>query len=54
MLAQESPAPSSYEKLGREVLAELESHGVSAGNVVRVVDHDVRFGVSDDEGGGDA
>jgi multimeric flavodoxin WrbA len=48
-----SPAPSSSEKLGREVLAGLAEHGVS-GDVVRVVDHDVRFGVTADEGDGDA
>lgn len=47
-----SPAPSSSEKLGREVLAALEEHGGS-GEVVRVVDHQVRFGVSTDEGDGD-
>ncbi|MEN8674032.1 NAD(P)H-dependent oxidoreductase [Nocardioides sp.] len=49
-----SPAASSSEKLGREVLAELEKHGVISSDVVRVVDHDVRFGVTDDEGAGDA
>lgn len=48
-----SPAPSSSEKLAREVLAELERHGVS-GDVVRVVDHDVRPGVEKDMGDGDA
>jgi multimeric flavodoxin WrbA len=48
-----SPAPSSSEKIGRELLAALGEHGVN-GTVVRVVDHDVRFGVSTDEGGGDA
>ncbi|GAA5144125.1 NAD(P)H-dependent oxidoreductase [Nocardioides marinquilinus] len=48
-----SPAPSSSEKLGREVLAGLAEHGVR-GDVVRIVDHDVRFGVSADEGDGDA
>lgn len=47
-----SPAPSSSEKLGREVLAALEEHG-GTGEVVRVVDHRVRFGVSTDEGDGD-
>ena len=47
-----SPADSSSDLLGRQVLAELESLGVS-GEVVRVVDHDVRFGVSTDEGDGD-
>ncbi|MEO3770406.1 NAD(P)H-dependent oxidoreductase [Micromonospora sp. B9E7] len=47
-----SPAPSSSEQLGREVLAELAAQGVE-GELVRVVDHDVRFGVSTDEGDGD-
>jgi len=50
---KKSPAPSSAHVLGEEVLAALEEHGVS-GEVVRVVDHDVRFGVSADEGDGDA
>ena len=49
---KKSPAPSSAEVLGREVLAALGRHGVT-GEVVRVVDHDVRFGVSTDEGDGD-
>ncbi|MEU4475525.1 NAD(P)H-dependent oxidoreductase [Micromonospora sp. NPDC023888] len=47
-----SPTPSSSEQLGREVLAELAAQGVE-GELVRVVDHDVRFGVSTDEGDGD-
>ncbi|MEW2144674.1 NAD(P)H-dependent oxidoreductase [Micromonospora vinacea] len=47
-----SPTPSSAEQLGREVLAELAGQGVE-GELVRVVDHDVRFGVSTDEGDGD-
>ncbi|WP_433133216.1 flavodoxin family protein [Micromonospora sp. CA-240977] len=47
-----SPAPSSAEQLGREVLAELAAQGVE-GELVRVVDHGVRFGVSTDEGDGD-
>ncbi|WCN84135.1 flavodoxin family protein [Micromonospora sp. LH3U1] len=47
-----SPAPSSSEQLGLEVLAELAAQGVE-GELVRVVDHDVRFGVSTDEGNGD-
>ena len=50
---KKSPAPSSSEAMGREVLAALEAVGVT-GEVVRVVDHDVRFGVSADEGDGDA
>ncbi len=48
-----SPAPSSAELLGREVLTALADHDVE-GEVVRVVDHHVRFGVSVDEGDGDA
>ncbi|MBQ1037413.1 NAD(P)H-dependent oxidoreductase [Micromonospora sp. C81] len=47
-----SPGPSSSEQLGREVLDELAAQGVE-GELVRVVDHDVRFGVSTDEGDGD-
>jgi len=48
-----SPAPSSSDLLGRQVLEELEGLGVR-GEVIRVVDHDVRFGVGTDEGDGDA
>jgi multimeric flavodoxin WrbA len=47
-----SPAPSSSELLGREVLAALGEHDVD-GEVIRVVDRTVRFGVSTDEGDGD-
>ncbi|GIF26653.1 multimeric flavodoxin WrbA [Actinoplanes tereljensis] len=47
-----SPAPSSSELLGREVLTALADHDVD-GEIIRVVDHDVRFGVSVDEGNGD-
>jgi multimeric flavodoxin WrbA len=47
-----SPAPSSSEKLARQVLDELAKHGV-AGDAVRVVDHDVRPGVEVDMGEGD-
>ena len=49
---KKSPAPSSSEQIGKDVLAELRKHGAD-GEVVRVVDHDVRFGVSADEGDGD-
>lgn len=45
-------APSSSELLGREVLNALAEHDVT-GELVRVVDHDVAFGVSVDEGDGD-
>lgn len=48
-----SPASSSSELLGRQVLDALAAHGVK-GDVARVADHDVRFGVSTDEGDGDA
>ena len=48
-----SPAESSSELLGSQVLAAFADLGVS-GAMERVVDHDVRFGVSTDEGGGDA
>ncbi|WP_433223191.1 flavodoxin family protein [Dactylosporangium sp. CS-047395] len=50
---KKSPAPSSSELLGREVLTALSDHDVD-GEVVRVADHDVKFGVSTDEGDGDA
>jgi multimeric flavodoxin WrbA len=48
-----SPAPSSSDKLARQVLDELGKHGVT-GEVVRVVDHDVKPGVEADMGDGDA
>jgi multimeric flavodoxin WrbA len=48
-----SPAPSSSEVLGQEVLRALAGHGVG-GELVRVVDHDVKFGVETDMGDGDA
>ena len=48
-----SPETSSTEKLAREVLDALAGHGVS-GELVRVVDHDVRPGVTTDMGDGDA
>lgn len=47
-----SPAPSSSQLLGEQVLHALEEEGAT-GEVVRVVDHHVRFGVSTDEGDGD-
>lgn len=49
---KKSPAPSSSHTIGEEMLAALGEHGVT-GEVVRVVDHDVRYGVSTDEGDGD-
>ncbi|GHH38639.1 flavodoxin family protein [Lentzea cavernae] len=47
-----SPAPSSSDKIAREVLDELAAHGVE-GDLVRVVDFDVRPGVETDMGEGD-
>ena len=47
-----SPAASSSELIGRQVLQEMEDLGAT-GEVVRVVDHDIHFGVSPDEGDGD-
>ena len=47
-----SPERSSTQLLATQVLEALEQHGAE-GEVVRVVDHGVRFGVSTDEGEGD-
>ncbi|MDQ2586771.1 flavodoxin family protein [Saccharothrix yanglingensis] len=47
-----SPAPSSTDKIARQVLDELSSHGVE-GDLLRVVDFDVRPGVETDMGEGD-
>jgi multimeric flavodoxin WrbA len=48
-----SPAPSSSDRMARQLLDELGAHGVT-GDVVRVVDHDVKPGVELDMGDGDA
>jgi multimeric flavodoxin WrbA len=48
-----APGESSTQMLTEQVLAALHQHGV-AGDVVRVVDHDVRPGVLADMGEGDA
>jgi multimeric flavodoxin WrbA len=48
-----SPAGSSTELLGQQVLDALAEHGVT-GSQVRVVDHDVKPGVELDMGEGDA
>jgi multimeric flavodoxin WrbA len=47
-----SPAPSSSDLMARQVLEELAKYGVT-GDVVRVVDHDVKPGVEVDMGDGD-
>ncbi len=48
-----SDKPSSTELLLGQVLAELGKHGVT-GEIVRLADHDVKPGVTSDEGPGDA
>jgi multimeric flavodoxin WrbA len=48
-----STEASSTEKLLGEVLAQLESHGVSSTGTVRVTDRNIRAGVTSDEGDGD-
>lgn len=48
-----SPAASSSELLAQQVLDALAPHGVT-GEIVRVVDHDVKPGVEIDMGEGDA
>ncbi|MFD3685397.1 flavodoxin family protein [Nocardiopsis sp. NPDC058631] len=48
-----SPAPSSSELMARQVLDALVERGVT-GDMIRVVDHEVRPGVKTDMGGDDA
>ena len=48
-----STAPSSTEQLVGEVLAQLVACGVGSEGTVRVVDHDIKPGVTSDEGDGD-
>jgi multimeric flavodoxin WrbA len=48
-----SPEDSSTDKILRELLSALDSHGVVSSGVVRVADRNVRAGVSSDEGDGD-
>ncbi|MFN2389870.1 MAG: flavodoxin family protein [Actinomycetota bacterium] len=47
-----SPAPSSSELLLKQVFEELAKHGVT-GSMERLVDHNVKPGVTSDEGEGD-
>ncbi len=47
-----SPAESSTDRLLAHATAGLERGG-AVGETIRIVDHDVAFGVTDDEGGGD-
>lgn len=48
-----APEPSSTDRLLNEVLAALAEHDVT-GEVVRAADHDIKPGVTSDEGPGDA
>lgn len=48
-----SPARSSSELLGTQVLDAMRPHGVT-GTVIRLVDHDIKPGVEVDMGDGDA
>ena len=48
-----SPAPSSTDLLTQQLLDAMAGHGVQ-GELVRAVDHDIRPGVEDDMGDGDA
>jgi multimeric flavodoxin WrbA len=49
---KQSPAESSATLLGEQFLEALREHGTE-GEVVRLADHRIRFGVSPDEGDGD-
>lgn len=48
-----SPSTSNTEALARVVIDALEGNGVET-ELIRVIDHDVKPGVSSDEGNGDA
>lgn len=48
-----SPDPSSTQRLLDQILRSLESHSVSTSSI-RLADHDIKAGVSADEGKGDA
>jgi len=45
-----SPASSSTERLPESLLAGLEDFGVPTSGIIRVVDHEVVFGVTSDGG----
>jgi multimeric flavodoxin WrbA len=51
--ADEAKETSSTEKLVNQLLEEFKKHG-AAGTIVRAVDHDIKPGVTSDEGDGDA
>lgn len=47
-----SPAPSNTEALAKVMIRQLEEEGVTS-EIVRLADHDIKPGVSSDEGDGD-
>lgn len=49
---KKSPAESSSQLMSERISAALSTHGVEA-EVIRVADHDVKFGITTDEGDGD-
>ena len=46
--------PSSTDKMIQLIAGELEKHDVELTETIRVADHDIKPGVTSDEGGGDA
>jgi multimeric flavodoxin WrbA len=50
---KKTPSASSSHQIAKQVMDALREEGVE-GEVIRVVDHDVKFGVTPDEGDGDA
>jgi multimeric flavodoxin WrbA len=46
--------PSSTDKMIGQIAGELEKHGVEVRETIRIADHDIKPGVSSDEGPGDA
>ncbi len=52
-LKKSSSEGSSTDKLLNDLLAAMAPHGVT-GDIVRIVDHDIKPGVTSDEGEGDA
>ncbi len=53
-LKRSSAEPSSTDKMIELIAGELGTHGVELAEAIRIADHDVKPGVSSDEGDGDA
>lgn len=53
-LKRSGSGPSSTDKMIGLIAEELRRHDVEVGETIRIADHDVRPGVSSDEGDGDA